>query len=326
MDNKKYQHKTRLEAREMLAWRNVKPVVKKRDKILKNIGRTVLALIVASELTFFGHNIVVPKINAKKVNESLSYYGGNERYLRKDAFDFGYVKFIPKDTQHIKVGVSDSFTEEQKKQFSYFYNYLNSVFEVINPKYKFELQNVQGLSDCDIYIDFASFSGDERFVAAQTNNNYSYFDTHRINKNTIYFNNDIELTNAQLRVFLAHEMLHALTGASDVKYDSSLPVSVFEYASANAMVQDLNFYQYLDDTEKNLKIYNEFITYMPYDLSALMSIYGNIKDENNKQNCIKLLNDTLNVCTEVFGEMKYFDEGYTLPETNSPATADDMTK
>ena len=261
MRNKKFKYKKRLEAPRKISKREIKPVIKKRFRFLKIALRAAIILFAAAEVFFYSQNFIVPKFYSKRVDEGISFYGANEKYLRKDNLNLGYVKFVPKDTEHIKVGVSDAFTGEQKQQFAHVYDYLNKTFNVINPKYKFEMMVASDSSNCDIFIDKMDI--EENTTAAQTQNKYSFFDSHRINKNVIYFNSEGNYSNAELRVYLAHEMMHALTGASDVGFNKDLPVSVFEYHSANAMARNLTHYDYLPDDESNVKMRDEYITYLP---------------------------------------------------------------
>ncbi len=304
--------------------REKKAIIKMNNKKLKPVGQKIinaLRVLLACYFIFVGgvvaYNVVTPKLDTPRIEYSLKYYGGNSDYLGKDMFDYGYRKFSPLDTKNIKVGLSNNVTDSQKQQFEYFYNYLNKVFNVVNPNYHFNLCDVSDPSKCDVFIDFKSFKGNDacpKNAAAVTYNQDYLLDLHKINKSTIYFNSDMDLSDVQLRFFLAHEMMHTLTGSKDVGMGTNLPATLFGYDCSNRVVDYISTYHEYD-AEFNQKVKDEFISYMPYDLSAIISLYGNIKDETNKNNCTELLHKTLELCKKIYGdEVDYYPEGYVLPE------------
>lgn len=312
--------------------RERKPILKnkvKRYKKPKNLFVKILAVLFFGMAVLYAKNIVPPMIQSNQINIALNYYGANSNYLGKSFMSVGYRKFCPKDTKHIKVGYSSNITDEQLQQFNYYYDYLNSVFEIINPNYHFETGKSDKLNDCDIYVEFTPFSkmgkiGDK--IVAFVDYKEAILDYNKIKKDIIYFDSEKDFSKAELRFYMAHEMLHALTGNEDIGLGTDLPMTVFGYKSLNEIIYNVENYRNYKSYEENKEIQDEFITYMPYDLSALISLYGNIKDEQNRNNCISLLKDTLKTCQEVlYDEGKYFEDEYILPDTNIENEEDDFS-
>ena len=303
--------------------RKYKPILKNKYKYkrlhpVRTVTKVLIAILLTLYTSFIGLNTVKPYVESISISSNMNYYGASKYYVGKSLFNLGYVKFTPKNKGNVRVVVTDKIDDRYYEQFKIYYDYLNSIFEVINPKYHFELS--RGDSNYDILIDSASFSQDSRFsnesssTAAINKNTMSHLELSNVSKSYICFNSDMDLPNARVRYFLAHEMMHALLGSLDVGLGKDLPATVFGYSSATRLTYYLSNYNELDNDEENQKIRDEFMAYFPYDLSAIISVYAK---KGNREECTKLLNETLEQCKKVFGDdLKYFPDGYQLPKSN----------
>lgn len=293
----------------------------------------------ANEIIYTNNNDIFA---CGKVKDDLAYYGGDEGYIKETFsithFKNSLVRHI--DTGHndkIVVGYSENLTEEQIKQYNLFFDYLNDTFEVINPNYRF-YTTIATKNNCDIYIESCSFQ--ERFnfkykYTATTEIEYNPLNNSKIEGATIYMNNFYNLNNVQQRFILAHEVFHVLTGANDLSSDLSgsvsYPMSVFAYMPNNHIISAIKS-SYDPETEKPTSSYSlpmdseikeSWVSYMPFDLSALVAIYGDSSIEENRQAYLTLLNNKLDECLNLFtDENPFYYEGYTLPKPDNEKETD----
>ena len=191
------------------------------------------------------------------------------------------------------------------------FDYVNSMFDVINNDYHFELTREEGDSDITIVSKQIVSSGPYGKVVATTNKDLSLFDIHRVVKSSIAFDKDTPISDLQFRFYLAHELMHTILCCYDVGRAKDGPLSLLSYYYINKIIYRVNGLTAYDDFGKNLDLRENFIAYTPYDLSAFIALYGK---KENKEACLKLLNDTLNKYKELFGdEVNYFLSDYSLP-------------
>ena len=308
--------------------------------ILKGITICALATAVLAgaysaflvpELIYNSNNEIFKK---EKVYEDLEYYGGSKLYTAEansyTLINNRLVKHF--DTGHndnIVVGYDSKITEEQVYNFDKFIDYLNEVFSVINPNYKFSSCRTTE-ENSDIFITSTPIDrAGANIVGMQTTFYADNLNRSIIKNATINLNEDTELNHVELRFTLAHEFFHILTGALDLNitdenyYNNTYPMSVFDYKTSWHIMHDI-YYSYDPDEESSLsdlilpidrEIKENWVSYMPFDLSALIAIYGDSSNEENRQSYLKLLSDTYNECHSILTDRKapYFLDGYTLP-------------
>ena len=129
---------------------------KKFLKMLWVLGGLLFASSTANIVT----QEVANKIETDKVNEALEFYGGTNRYLRASGLFNFYTKFVPQDTKNIRVGLAQSVSERMETQLSYCVNYMNKMFDAINPNYHLNIVRAEE-KNCDIYVQVHSV-GEER--------------------------------------------------------------------------------------------------------------------------------------------------------------------
>lgn len=271
-----------------------------------------------------------------KVVDDLKFYGGDEGYVRRGAsvthFVNGLVCHL--DTGHndrIVVGYDAGVPDEDIEQYNLFFDYLNSTFEIINPSYKF-ITTKATKENCDIFIKSCSFEENldlDYNALAITQYDYNVLNSSIIKGGTIYVNTDYYMTNTKKRFTMAHEFYHILSGADDLTTvkefhkSVSYPMSVFAYVPSAHIVSAIN-HSYDPETERQIfssqlpmdsQIKESYVSYMPFDLSGLISIYGDSSKGSNVVKYLTLLNDKLQECRSLFtDENPFYKEGYLLPE------------
>lgn len=261
-----------------------------------------------------------PSFSYVKVMDQVDYWGGDVRYVDRNENKI-LMKPSPLSTHFnvgnrpIQVGYSSNVSNEAKQQFDYTFNYLNKLFEVINPKYKF-YTSYNSKNNCDIYIEFANLHNTfGALVLPKTDS----INPSKITSAHIWVNDDYKNQNANLRFFLAHEMMHVLLGADDVNEYESKTFSVFNSADVGFICSRVNDAKIPTTPEQQNKPYyltNEqkesFITLLPTDVSTLISVYGNPTKENSEK-YLALLNYTYQKCKNFFGDQPYYEKDYSLP-------------
>ena len=285
-----------------------------------------------------------------KVKESLSYYGGDLRYVDAKPSDFfgikkpySYSYLETAENETIKVAYSSSITNHQKKMFKYTFDYLNSIFEVINPAVKFEILD-SNTNDAQIYIKPAALAQN---VGMNVTCEHDKHNKSQIEKATIRVNQNVEFTDTELKFYLLHEMMHVLTGSDDVNEHESETFSVYNYMDVGFINRQIeNAWESEEEKQEAMnghlvevrpvlskKEKEEFVTFLPTDLGTLIALYGDSDMQLNRENYVKLLNDTLERCQEVFGKNQpFFVPGYSIPQASvkpsdfQQSKDDDMSK
>lgn len=254
----------------------------------------------------------------EKVDSMIDYWGGDSRYVEQsfNTYTFQYNKiynhFKNKNGEPIIVHYSDTFEPDQQVQFDYVFNYLNSVFEVINPNYTFIAQSGTK-ANCDIYIEFTDIKklvNTTEEVLACTMLKHDSFHNSQIASAEIYFDKNATVSKSYKRLALMHEMMHVLYGSGDINEYASQTFSLYNYMDVAYMSRVL--------TSSSTELQDSFTFMMPTDLSTLISLYGDNTKDENKLAYLDLLNNTLNKCKEVFGNRQpYYEDGYSLPTKES---------
>ena len=299
-------------------------------KRVKYIIKTALAVsVLAGAVTFKivgdkkfeEYKTENPLFLTEKVENDIKFYGGDInlveqrfnilQFKKNDLFNHFNI-----DSNVIKVGISRDFSDEQIQSFNYTFDYLNEIFSIINPKYKFETEIVKNdFDDCNIKIKYESLSGS---AGAVTVNAFLPPNTSIVKHPTIYFNKDIKSTDSFCKYFLLHEMMHVLLGSDDLT--EKIDATLYDYTYLNSIVDhtdnlfsDESNYIWLENVLGGKEERESFVTLLPKDLSTLIAPYGDSSKPENVEMYTKLLNDTLNTCKKLFGDMKYYEDDYTLP-------------
>lgn len=252
-----------------------------------------------------------------KINRNIDFYGGDERYVLQtlNALSFQksptYSHFNTKDNLHIKVGVSNQFSKEEKEQIQIYYDYLNDLFKTINPLYHFEVCDYS--DKCSISILKESLPSN---IGGQCRCKTDSVVTSRVKKVTISLNKNLKPTNQALKIYLAHEMMHTLLGSPDVDYTQSNTFSVYNYDDCAFMINQLENavtkeptsgwhvrYPVMTEQQKNT-----FISYTPVDVATLIAVYGKGGGTENQKKYVELLMQTLETCGKVYGDNQPFFE------------------
>lgn len=308
---------------------------------LKLGGATLLILSATAGSIFGLHKYAVNKEDnytndnydmwgLDKVEEIMDFFDGDDRYISQ-YFSMLTMKnnqlynhFNAKNNSCIKIHISNEFSAEEKKQIGIFYDYLNNLFAKINPDYHFVVGNYTK-NDADIVIKRSSLNN--TYVGANCVWEKDSIVTSQIKKATITFNSDVSVSNQSIKLYLAHEMMHALLGSSDVDYMKSETFSVYNYDDVSFMINQLEKAKTKEEIESQTSGYfhtiypimtkeekDSWIRYTPTDVTALIAIYG--KDfENNKEKYINILKETMDDCANVYGDKQpYFKDNFDFTE------------
>lgn len=271
-----------------------------------------------------------------KVEHSIDFYGGDERYIKRTLNNFTlrknimYNHFNTDDNSCIKVGLSDQFSPQEKQQIQIFYDYLNSVFKVINPSYNFVVGDFSK-KQSSIFVCKESLP---QKIGAQCKCQKDTVINSRIEKATISINQNIKISNQAFKIYLAHEMMHALLGSPDIDFKQSNTFSVYNYDDCTFMIDQLEnavekqpngwhiVYPIMNEQEKNT-----FVSYTPVDIAALIAVYGKGGTDNQKK-YIELMKQTLDTCGNVYGKNQpFFENTFDFGElTDKYLENDDYSK
>ena len=321
---------------------NKKGYIKNKKSIFKRAKsiayKLFLATIYGSSITLgtnVGYQFTVNRIESNKVDEALEYYGGIKNYLGAGLFG-PYKKFVTNDTKHIVIGHDKSVSDEMAVEFQYCYDYINNMFEIINPNYQFEVKNVNNSKDCDIYVSFSNFEKTypdlNKTVVALTKNRYlkNFFTYYEVDHADIVFNTKYEYNNTLMRITMMHEMMHAILLNLDLTYNKNnkynhytVPYSVLSYIDMVHMQINLQYPQGENYKRKD-ELKNRFVTYTPFDIAAFAARYGDYNDVQNKKDCTKLIINTYNICKEVFDKQDFFIDSTELNQAGYPKKFDDF--
>lgn len=269
-----------------------------------------------------------------KVKEDLAFFGGDPRYVATNRPLYGlknaelYTHFNLEEDRSIKVGFADNISDEYKQQFKHTFDYVNSIFHIINPDIRFELTD-KNQDNCDIWIQGKALN---EKVGMSIVTDRDKLTGSQLTGAVINVNSSIEMSTPQQRFYLIHELMHLLTGSSDVNYMESPTFSVYNYNDMGFIVDQVENAWESEEEKKeatngkfatvrpilSAEEKDSWVTYLPTDIGTLIALYGDTSIESNKDAYIKLLNDTLADCSEKFGERQpYFVDGYVVPQ-NKP--------
>ena len=268
-----------------------------------------------------------PNYQKTEVERNLDFYGGDARYINinKNLFSIGIDKLYTHLDNYgdgaIIIGYEDDISENYRKQFQYTFDYINDVFETVNPDVKLEVADVSK-NDSDIFIELANLKND---VGMQVKWDVDPINRSQIVGGIIKVNKNVKLSDTQLRFYMLHEIYHILTGSNDVNEKESPTFSIFNYEDVG-FINEMIEHAYLSKEEKyaatdwsmDYPIMSEedkksFVTLLPTDLGTLIALYGDSSKEENKDSYIVLMLTTVDKCIEVFGKHQpYFANKGTL--------------
>lgn len=253
---------------------------------------------------------------ASKVDKYLDFFGADQRYVLLAGRNLDpegiYSHFTTEDNSHIKIHISDDFNQTEREHIQIYFDYLNSVFDVINPDYHFVVGDYSK-KESQIQLTKATMPKVETgTVGAQTiwhQDEDLYFLS---GSSEIQFNNNYDFTNnVQLfKLILAHEMMHVLFQSWDINEEESETFSVYNWGDCDYMASiiknalpkiPLSYagpnYTVLNEEEKN-----SFITYTPVDIATLCALYG---EDGREADYIKYIKYTLDVNIRIYDFFSY---------------------
>lgn len=249
-----------------------------------------------------------PIFGTQKVKDNLAYWGGDERYITQyngdDYQTSDLVYHFTALNRPITVGIYKSFDENYKQQFKYVFDYLNDIFAVINPDYKFEISS-KFIDLCDIRITPACLHEDDKSIVAMATKPYTEdLSLYNIESADIKVNVKYKFSDAELRMILMHEMMHVLLCSRDINEHESQTTSLYNYNDIYCICRDI---------EANDSVPKDWVSLMPVDLSTFISLYGDSSTIENRTAYRTLIDKTLNECRSYLGDQFWYKEGFTLP-------------
>lgn len=309
--------------------KNINKKVKRPGKLIRTISVALLALGLTGALYKTGNDKVKNYINnnptfaKEKVEDVLDFYGGDTRYItiNKNLLGLGLDKIYNhldlNGDEYITISYEDSVSEDKREQFQHTFNYLNNIFEIINPEIKFEVVNLQK-NDSDIYIQMRNMQKD---TGMKVEWDIDFVNRSKLVGGVISVNKNLEFTDTELRYYMLHEMFHILTGSKDVNEKDSPTFSIFNYEDVgfinyqieNAFTSkeekkeafsDGKFHHDFPVMSEELK--KSYVSFLPTDLGTLIALYGDSGVEQNKKNYLVLMINTVDECKLIFGNQPYF--------------------
>ena len=251
---------------------NIKPIIKEKktryrspsDRFLDWVTKGVAVLGISLAL-FMGMNFMnVGKVDLPEpteVYQNVETLNIGTEILTK--MDSGHItRFITQKGEPIKIGVSDNFTAEEKQVIEECIEKYNKVFEVINPEYKFVIDDeTSKLEQMDPnYIQIKTIGELEgNTVAYESSGGFPTINGFDTTYNQVYMGEASRQNINMFRNTFLHEFMHALGVA-----DAYLVPGFYEGTIMNCTAS----YTKTNDIYK-------------YDVALLAALYGDLSDPEN---------------------------------------------
>ena len=252
--------------------KEVKASIKNKSKI-KKAGK-IAASILGASIFLAGagiayentNNVILPSRN--EIVQTIDDLDANARYitLRKDIKsndminDFSIRRLIIKNGETVKIKLDKNFSQTKKNEIELGVEYLNNVFSIINPSYKFQIVENRGIDDL-LNENFVSIKQkDFNFPGITYTFNlksFSNFGTKQHGNNIVI---DTKTTDFEMSSIFVHEFMHVL-GLGDAYKLDNLETTTHMNATAS-----YSPYSYLADNDFKL-------------LLALYSDNSNLNDQ-----------------------------------------------
>ena len=268
--------------------------------------------------------------DVEKVDSQLDYWGGDDRYV-----DNSYNKFTFKSNsiydhfnvgdRPVKVAYAANISESERQNYNHVFEYLNEIFEVINPKYKFEIVDTYQ-SNSDIFISnepVSSTSGGPE-IGAYVRPQAHFLHSSKVTRADIVMNSNVEACDTYKRYMLLHEMMHVLFGSLDVNENESQTFSVYNSGDVGFLykkVESAKVAEKLGEEEykgdcafQTIAEKNSYVAFLPTDLSTVIALYGDMSVPGNVENYKVLLQEHLQQSYKLFGDNQpYYENGFEIP-------------
>lgn len=264
-------------------------VVKNKTKIKK--ACKIAATVLASSIFLTGTTVALQNVNnvklpnEKQIEYTVENFDADERYIsirNNDNIDYSTYdfvnsaeirRFIIKNNENLKVFADESVSEKNYTAIKESLAYINGLFEIINPNYKFNLTTEKKLGD---YFNSnlitvsenneQSFAGIARIKGLSTFSNFGkkqYVNNITLNKDYAE-NNEV----STLRTVFIHEFLHLL-GFADTytidSFDTSTIMSGAESIKTSKILSNndlkLLLALYSDNSNENQTKFEQLLTY-----------------------------------------------------------------
>ena len=251
---------------------NIKPIIKDKkmkysspgDRFLDWVTKGVAVLGISLAL-FMGMNFMnVGKVDLPtptEVHQNVETLNIGTEILTK--MDNGHIaRFITEKGQPIKIGVSDNFTAEEKQVIEECIEKYNKVFEVINPDYKFVIDDeTSALEKIDPnYIQIKTIGElDGNAVAYERSGGFPTLNGFDTTWNQVYMGQASRENINMFRNTFLHEFMHAL-GVADAY-----------------LVPDF----YVGTIMNCTSTYTQTNDIYKYDVALLAALYGDLSNPEN---------------------------------------------
>lgn len=201
--------------------KEIKANVKNKSKVKKagKIAASILgaSIFLATGATFYENidNVNLP--SRSEIVQTIDDLDASARYISKNDIkteaminDFSIRRLIIKNNETVKIKIDNSFSQTKKDEIKFGVDYLNYIFSIINPSYKFEIVENQGFGDLF----------NENFVRIKEKNSknlgitYSFALKSFSNFGTKQHGNFIEIysgaENFETSAIFVHEFMHVL--------------------------------------------------------------------------------------------------------------------
>lgn len=272
--------------------------------------------------------------DVEKVDSQLDYWGGDDRYVDNSYNKFTFKKNSIYDhfnvgDRAVKVVYAANVSEAERQNYNHVFDYLNKIFEVINPKYKFEItEGYQANSDIFISNEPVSSTNGGPEIGAYVRPQADFLHSSKVTSADIVMNSNVDACDTYKRYMLLHEMMHVLFGSLDVNENESQTFSVYNSGDVGFLykkvesakvVEKLREGEYKGDCAfETTAEKNSYVAFLPTDLSTLIALYGDMSVPENVENYKVLLQEHLQQSYKLFGDNQpYYESGFEIPTSSS---------
>lgn len=240
------------------------------DKVTRVLGVAVVSIALLMTSTFFNLG-KVPIPSTDQVYKNLDTVGIGTEIVTK--VDSGILsRFITEEGESIKVGISDEFSAEEKQVIKECLDVYNNVFSVINPDYKFEVDdetsNFERMDPNYIQVKtVGELDGDA--VAFERSGQFPTIKGLDTTYNQIFMGSDSRQNINMFRHTFLHEFMHALGVADAYLVENFYVGTIMNCTATNTKTNDI----------------------YKYDVALLAALYGDFSNEESVQKIIDFINN-----------------------------------
>lgn len=308
-------------------------------KVLKKAIRCSLVGVTIAGAVFSAHQgfsaAAIHNTNYKttaQITEDGALFGNDLQIAKFQTFFSEFQRLKHNGDEPIYIHVGNSYNKTEKQVIEEIFDYYQSLFNTINPNYKFEFVDnltlaskyAQGKTTINISKSAVSEADGACIrIPALLDPNFTSSAQILVHPRNYILENENSVDNDRVRNFygvMFEEITHAF-GFGDVYYDNKKP-KIWEVGLNNTT--NVIF----ENTVMNNTLSNSLVELYPQDLRILVALYGQTRDKDGNllQNKVEEYENLIDRYSTHFYEVRKaeFEQVYNQKDPNNPITIDNI--